>query len=102
MLISARSDLSISPSPEKVTSCQPPNLFKAAIAKGQVQLGYWLGLADPYIAEISTGAGFDWLRIDGEPAPNDLRSITAQSQVIDARGSHTMVRPPIGETWIIK
>ena len=80
----------------------PHNPFKAAITKGQLQLGCWLGLADPYIAEISAGAGFDWLLIDGEHAPNDLRSITAQLQVIGARGSHAMVRPPIGETWIIK
>ncbi|MEO1110348.1 MAG: HpcH/HpaI aldolase/citrate lyase family protein [Pseudomonadota bacterium] len=80
----------------------PHNPFKAAIAKGELQLGCWLGLADPYIAEISAGAGFDWLLIDGEHAPNDLRSITAQLQVIAGRGSHAMVRPPIGETWIIK
>tara|TARA_B100001057_G_scaffold244862_1_gene245114 strand:+ start:280 stop:1056 length:777 start_codon:yes stop_codon:yes gene_type:complete len=80
----------------------PHNPFKAAITKGQLQLGCWLGLADSYIAEISASAGFDWLLIDGEHAPNDLRSITAQLQVIGARGSHAMVRPPIGETWIIK
>ena len=80
----------------------PHNPFKAAIRKGQLQLGCWLGLANPYIAEISAGAGFDWLLIDGEHAPNDLRSITAQLQVIGARGSHPVVRPPIGETWIIK
>lgn len=80
----------------------PHNPFKAAIAKGELQLGCWLGLADPYIAEISAGAGFDWLLIDGEHAPNDLRSITAQLQVIAGRGSHAMVRPPIGETWMIK
>ena len=80
----------------------PHNPFKAAIAKGELQLGCWLGLADPYIAEISAGAGFDWLLIDGEHAPNDLRSITAQLQVIAGRPAHAMVRPPIGETWIIK
>ena len=80
----------------------PHNPFKAAIAAGELQLGCWLGLADPYIVEISAGAGFDWLLIDGEHAPNDLRSITAQLQVIAGRGSHAMVRPPIGETWIIK
>ncbi|SLN10529.1 aldolase/citrate lyase family protein [Pseudooctadecabacter jejudonensis] len=80
----------------------PHNPFKAAIAQGNVQLGCWLGLADPYIAEISAGAGFDWLLIDAEHAPNDLRSITAQLQVIGARGVHAMVRPPIGETWMIK
>ncbi len=80
----------------------PMNPFKSAIAKGELQLGCWLGLADPYIAEISAGAGFDWLLIDAEHAPNDLRSITAQLQVIAGRDSHAVVRPPIGETWIIK
>lgn len=80
----------------------PHNSFKHAINEGELQLGCWLGLADPYIAEISAGAGFDWLLIDGEHAPNDLRSITAQLQVIAARDAHAVVRPPIGETWIIK
>lgn len=80
----------------------PHNSFKHAIARGDLQLGCWLGLADPYISEISAGAGFDWLLIDGEHAPNDLRSITAQLQVLAGRDSHAVVRPPIGETWIIK
>ena len=80
----------------------PHNPFKHAIAKSELQLGCWLGLADPYIAEISAGAGFDWLLVDAEHAPNDLRSIVAQLQVIAARDSHAVVRPPIGETWIIK
>ena len=80
----------------------PYNSFKAAIAKGEMQLGCWLGLADPYIAEISASAGFDWLLIDSEHAPNDLRSITAQLQVLAGRDSHAIVRPPIGEIWMIK
>ncbi|PYG28809.1 aldolase/citrate lyase family protein [Pelagimonas varians] len=80
----------------------PRNPFKHAIAKGELQLGCWLGLADPYIAEISAGAGFDWVLVDAEHAPNDLRSITAQLQVIAARKSHAAVRPPIGDTRIIK
>ncbi len=80
----------------------PHNPFKQAIAQGELQLGCWLGLADPYIAEISAGAGFDWLLIDGEHAPNDLRSMTAQLQVIAGRPAHAIVRPPIGETWMIK
>ena len=80
----------------------PHNPFKRALKSGDLQLGCWLGLADPYIAEISAGAGFDWLLIDGEHAPNDLRSIVAQLQVIAGRPAHAVVRPPIGETWIIK
>lgn len=80
----------------------PHNPFKAAIAEGKLQLGCWLGLADPYAAEISAGAGFDWVVVDGEHAPNDLRSIMAQLQVIAARDTHAVVRPPVGEAWIIK
>ncbi|MCH2164404.1 MAG: HpcH/HpaI aldolase/citrate lyase family protein [Marinovum sp.] len=80
----------------------PHNPFKAALAKGELQIGCWLGLAEPYVAEISAGAGFDWVVVDSEHAPNDLRSITAHLQVLAARGSHAVVRPPIGETWIIK
>jgi 4-hydroxy-2-oxoheptanedioate aldolase len=78
------------------------NPFKHALANGDLQIGCWLGLADPYIVEISAGAGFDWLLVDGEHAPNDLRSIVAQLQVVAGRESHAVVRPPIGEAWIIK
>lgn len=80
----------------------PHNPFKAALAAGKPQMGCWLGLADPYVAEISAGAGFDWLLIDAEHAPNDLRSILAQMQVIAGFGAHPIVRPTIGETWMIK
>jgi len=80
----------------------PRNPFKAAIKAGRPQMGCWLGLADPYVAEISAGAGFDWLLIDAEHAPNDLRSIISQLQVIAAFDSHPVVRPTIGEAWMIK
>ena len=80
----------------------PHNPFKHALKNNTLQLGCWLGLADAYAAEISAGAGFDWLLVDAEHAPNDLRSIVAQLQVIAARDSHAVVRPPIGETWVIK
>ncbi|MFD1626242.1 4-hydroxy-2-oxoheptanedioate aldolase [Azospirillum griseum] len=81
----------------------PENAFKRALAAGTPQFGLWLGLADPYCAEIAAGAGFDWLLIDGEHAPNDLRSVLAQLQAIAAYpGSHPIVRPVIGDTAIIK
>lgn len=80
----------------------PHNPFKAALKAGTPQMGCWLGLADPYIAQISASAGFDWLLIDAEHAPNDVRSIVAQLQVIAGFDSHAVVRPTIGETWMIK
>lgn len=80
----------------------PENAFKRALAAGRPQFGLWLGLADAYCAEIAAGAGFDWLLIDGEHAPNDLRGILAQLQAIAAYPSHPIVRPVVGDAAIIK
>ena len=80
----------------------PKNKLKAALAAGQVQTGCWLGLCDAYAAEVAGTAGFDWLLIDGEHAPNDLRSTMAQLQVVEASGSAPIVRLLVGETWMIK
>ena len=45
------------------------NPFKKALRAGRPQIGLWLSLADPYSAEMLAGAGFDWLLVDGEHAP---------------------------------
>ncbi len=78
------------------------NHFKQALADNRVQYGYWMALANPYTAEICATAGFDWLLIDGEHAPNDIRSILAQLQAIAAYPSHPVVRPVEGTTAAIK
>ncbi|MGH6625872.1 MAG: aldolase/citrate lyase family protein [Burkholderiaceae bacterium] len=75
----------------------PVNTFKQALQARQAQIGLWLGLADPYSTEICAGAGFDWLLIDGEHAPNDIPGILAQLQVIAAYpGTHPIARVPMG------
>src|SRR4029453_18363925 len=53
----------------KVAMNTPVNGFKQSLAARRVQIGLWLGLADPYCAEICAGAGFDWLALDAPPAP---------------------------------
>lgn len=80
----------------------PRNEFKQALAQGRLQLGLWQALASPYAAEICAGSGFDWLLIDGEHAPNDLPLISAQIQAMRGSASHPVVRPPVGEAWMIK
>ena len=75
----------------------PINTFKQALQNKQAQIGLWLGLASPYSTEICAGAGFDWLLLDGEHAPNDVNSILAQLQVIAAYpASHAIARVPMG------
>ena len=82
------------------------NKFKEALKKDQLQLGLWLGMANPYTAEISATIGYDWLLLDGEHAPNTLESMLSQLQAIapyESEGiSHPVVRPPIGDRALIK
>ncbi|WP_090140446.1 aldolase/citrate lyase family protein [Limnohabitans sp. DM1] len=81
----------------------PVNTFKQALKDKRPQIGLWMGLASAYTAEICALAGFDWLVIDGEHAPNDLRSIQAQLQTLAAYpASHPVCRVPVGETALIK
>jgi 4-hydroxy-2-oxoheptanedioate aldolase len=61
-----------------------------------------MSFADGQIAEIMGTCGFDWLVIDGEHAPNDIRSIRDQLIALTASPSHPVVRVPVGETWMIK
>ncbi|WP_348815084.1 4-hydroxy-2-oxoheptanedioate aldolase [Halomonas sp. H10-59] len=78
------------------------NPFKTAMASGQARIGLWLSLGDPYCAEMCASAGFDWLLIDGEHGPNDVRSMLAQLQAVAAYDSHPVVRVVNGETARIK
>lgn len=75
----------------------PINPFKLALQNRQPQIGLWLSLANSYPTEICAGAGFDWLLIDGEHAPNDLRSVLQQLQTIAAYPEcHAIARLPMG------
>jgi len=80
----------------------PKNPFKAALKSRKPQIGLWLDMADAYAAEIAGKSGFDWLVIDGEHGPNDLRSILGQLQALSSSSAEPVVRPPMGETWMIK
>jgi len=81
----------------------PVNTFKQALAQGRPQIGLWAALANPYSTELLAGIGYDWLLLDGEHAPNDVRSLLTQLQAVasaqhafgDAR-SHPVVRVPLG------
>lgn len=81
----------------------PANLFKKALRERRVQIGFWLSLADSLSAEICAGAGFDWLLIDGEHAPQDPRGIMTQLQAIAAYPAcHAVVRVPSSDPVVIK
>lgn len=78
------------------------NPFKSALAAREPQVGLWLSMATPYLSEVSATAGFDWLLIDGEHAPNDVRSILSQLQAVAPYRSAPVVRAVSGDTALIK
>jgi len=80
----------------------PVNAFKQALRERKPQIGLWMGMADAYVAELLATTGFDWLAIDAEHAPNDLRSVLGQLQAIAPYGVHPVVRPVHGDAALIK
>ncbi len=81
---------------------QQKNAFKAALARREAQIGLWLSLADGYVAEMVATTGFDWLLIDAEHAPNDLRSVLAQLQAVAPYPVSPVVRAVQGDRALIK
>jgi 4-hydroxy-2-oxoheptanedioate aldolase len=62
----------------------------------------WVCSGSPLVAEICAGAGLDWLLVDAEHSPNGLESILAQLQAVNGYPVHTVVRPPVNDTVVIK
>jgi 4-hydroxy-2-oxoheptanedioate aldolase len=80
----------------------PVNRFKHALAAGEQQIGLWCSLSSHYTAEVVAGAGYDWMLLDMEHAPNDLESVLTQLQAAAAYPTHPVVRVPWNDIVTIK
>jgi len=80
----------------------PRNAFKKALSSGERQVGLWSGLASPIAAEIIAGAGFDWIVIDGEHAPNDIPLLLAQLQAMRSGTAEPVFRLPWNDAVMFK
>lgn len=78
------------------------NQLKSALAAGQSQYGIWMSLTSPMVAEVVSDAGFDWILVDCEHAPNDLSSLRAQLQALRGSTSSILARPPWNDMVTIK
>jgi 4-hydroxy-2-oxoheptanedioate aldolase len=82
---------------------EPQNTFRDALAAANRPLaGMWVCSGSPLVAELCAGSGLDWLLIDAEHSPNGLESVLAQLQAIHGYPIHTLVRPPVNDTVVIK
>jgi 4-hydroxy-2-oxoheptanedioate aldolase len=80
----------------------PLNSFKRALKAGQRQIGFWSSLSSNVAADVLAGAGFDWLLLDAEHAPNDVSTVLSQLQAIGSGPAHPIVRPAWNDAVIIK
>src|SRR5581483_7219822 len=80
------------------------NPLKQRLKDGEPLVGLWLSLASADAAEALAHAGFDWLCIDMEHAPNDSADVAAQLRAIAAAHLPTepIVRLPAREGWLVK
>ena len=78
------------------------NPFRAQLAAGKTTYGAWLGIPDASVAEIMAGAGFDWLLVDQEHGPYELRDVLHHLQALAAYPVAPLVRPVDGDPALLK
>src|SRR5271167_3277000 len=73
------------------------------IASPTPQFGIWVASGSGYVTEICAGSGIDWVLLDQEHAPNDLRTTLEQLQVLAGYPEvEVVVRPPAADPVLIK
>lgn len=79
-----------------------PNQFRQDLIARKKLIGCWCSLGSPITTEVMGLAGFDWLLLDGEHAPNDVLSFIPQLMALKDSASAPVVRPQWNDTVIIK
>lgn len=79
-----------------------PNTFRQQLLAGQPLIGCWLSLGSPITTEVVGVAGFDWLLLDAEHAPNDVLSLIPQLMALKDSPSAPVVRPQWSDSVLIK
>jgi len=80
----------------------PGNTFKKRILAGTRTWGCWLQLASNSAAEAMARAGFEFLVVDMEHAPNEVPAVLSQLQAIAAVGAQALVRLPWNDAVVVK
>jgi 4-hydroxy-2-oxoheptanedioate aldolase len=70
------------------------NHVKRRLAAGEPSIGTWLSLPSPEAAEYVSHLGFDWLVIDAEHNPIDIRTLAQMFAAMAASLTAPMVRIP--------
>src|SRR3954465_12678120 len=79
-----------------------PNRFRQDLIAGKRLIGCWASLASPITTEVLGVAGFDWILLDAEHAPNDVLTLVPQLMALKDRTRAAVGRPPCNDPVIIK
>jgi 2-dehydro-3-deoxyglucarate aldolase len=79
-----------------------PNRFRQDLIAGKRLIGCWCSLGSPISTEVLGVAGFDWILLDAEHAPNDVLSLIPQLMALKDSVSAPVVRPSSNDTVEIK
>lgn len=80
----------------------PPTFADRLHQADRALIGLWACAGSPVTAEIMAGSGCDWVLLDAEHSPNGLESVLAQLYAMSAYPVSPVVRPPYGDTVLIK
>jgi len=79
------------------------NRWTQRIGGARPRFGLWVASGSGYVTEICAGSGIDWVLLDQEHAPNDLRTTLDQLQVLAGYPDvDVVVRPPAADPVSIK
>jgi 4-hydroxy-2-oxoheptanedioate aldolase len=79
------------------------NRWIQRIRSERPRFGLWVASGSGYVTEICAGSGIDWVLLDQEHAPNDLRTTLEQLQVLAGYPDiDVVVRPPSADPVYIK
>jgi 4-hydroxy-2-oxoheptanedioate aldolase len=70
------------------------NHVRRRLKAGEPSIGTWLSLPSPEAAEYVSRVGFDWLVVDAEHNPVDIRSLAQMFGAMAATSTAPMVRIP--------
>ncbi|TCZ64888.1 aldolase/citrate lyase family protein [Roseicella aquatilis] len=83
-------------------SAKAPNALKAALQAQQRQFGLWSSLCSNVVAEVLAYAGYDWIVVDTEHAPNEPADVLSQLQALATGTAEPVVRVAWNDTVLIK
>ena len=81
----------------------PKNLFKARLKAGEQQIGIWNAVRDSAVTELLATCGYDWIVIDTEHGPIEVRDALPMLQAVGCHpAASAVVRPAINDWVLIK